>query len=394
MIKDVKYNAMNWVNGMKITRDHLITQENFFVDKIRDANSLAINSFNFGILPPAMSDDPNGSFARLEVRNTATQDIELVIQNCQILTSDGSRIIIDNLITNLKKIYQNPFEEEKKSQKNNDEYIIDDGNYFLVVSINVFERVAYGEIDTEETPTRHPYVKPQIKVLLISDTILNERTNGGNYIVLGKINMKSGIATIVTEFIPPVTAVISNRQLINFYNKFLSSGLLLRQLSIKILKKTHHKNQDDALAHNVKAICSATIRNMSNNYFKLRNYIDDLPPIYLVEVFSNFALEIYNEILLMPNDKVEEMLNYSMEWSSVKPHNLLDTITKLAEIEYNHLEIGECMLIIEESLDVLEVTLRKLSELDYIGQRKENVIVTQKEIKSKKSNDDGWSIID
>lgn len=38
MIQPIKHFAVNWVDGMKISKDHLVQQEDFMIDSIRDSN--------------------------------------------------------------------------------------------------------------------------------------------------------------------------------------------------------------------------------------------------------------------------------------------------------------------------------------------------------------------
>ena len=45
-------------------------------------------------------------------------------------------------------------------------------------------------------------------------------------------------------------------------------------------------------------------------------------------------------------------------------------------------------------LGSLEVIFAKLSELEYIGQRKENIIVNEQEVAQNNNTKRGWSVID
>ena len=50
MIKPIKYAAVNWVDGMKISEKHFIQHQNFIIDTVRDASSVGIKNFNYGLL--------------------------------------------------------------------------------------------------------------------------------------------------------------------------------------------------------------------------------------------------------------------------------------------------------------------------------------------------------
>ena len=66
----------------------------------------------------------------------------------------------------------------------------------------------------------------------------------------------------------------------------------------------------------------------------------------------------------------------------------------MAEINYNHNNCGEHLNDIKMLLDNLVAAFRKLSELDYIGQRRENIIVNEQQIGEDNSkNKIGWSFL-
>ena len=52
MQEPLKYFQVNWVDGMKINKNHFIHQENAYSDQIKDAIGLGIHKNNYGLLPP------------------------------------------------------------------------------------------------------------------------------------------------------------------------------------------------------------------------------------------------------------------------------------------------------------------------------------------------------
>lgn len=381
MIQPIKHYPVNWVDGMKISQQHLIEQDNFVIDSIRDSNSLQINNFNYGILPNA---DSHTDKTIYEIYNTATNDAELVIKKCAAITLAGYRIELSDYKVNVRSL-------SKSSGSSTDEA---DGEYYVLASVNPFDKVPFGEIDSEEIPPRHPYGKPNYKIELVNTAILNSSYSGGNYLVLGKVSIISNIAQIDPNFIPPCASVESHPKLVEYYNSYNTSLSNLRQFTYKIIQKTAHKNQNTALAHNVKTLCKTLIDNIGDNYFRFRNVVMHQPPIFLVDIFARLALKLYNDTQLMVSSELEEMLNYSLEWSEVAPHTLLNQLTTVAEINYDHHNAGEAFFNIGQMLKSLEVIFGKLSELDYIGQRKESIIVNEQQVKSNIDPKKGWSVID
>lgn len=381
MIQPIKHNAINWVDGMKVSQTHFNEQDNFIIDSIRDGNSLQINNFNYGILPLS------GQFSDkmvFEIYSTATNDAQLVIKNCNAITLAGYRIEIPDFSVNVRSL--------AKNLSSTDENI--DGDYYILISVNPFNKVPFGEIDPEETPPRHPHTKPNYNIEMVDVAALNSNLAGGNYIVLGKVNFRANFAQIDANFIPPVTSVQSHQKLVDYYSGYLRSVSNLQQFTFKILQKSSHKDQNTALATNVRALCKVLINSLADNYFQFKNMSLEQPPIYLVDIFSKTALHLYNATQMIPNAELEEMLNYSLEWSEVAPHTFIGQLTVVSEISYDHYNCGEYLKNIQSLLNCLEIVFGKLSELDYIGQRKENIIVTEQEVKSKTDPKKGWSVLD
>lgn len=380
MIQPIKHYAVNWVDGMKISKDHLVQQEDFMIDSIRDSNSLQINSYNFGLLPIS---EKFGDKTIYELQSTATNDAQLIIKKCTAVTLAGYRIELFDYKVNIRNLAKNMSQEQEDV----------DGEYYILASVNPFDHVSFGDIDAEEIPPRHPFTKPNYRIELVDVSILNSSYSGGNYLVLGKVAMKSGMAQIDAHFIPPCSSIESHPRLIEYYNSYSNSLSNLRQYAFKIIQKTAHKNQNVTLAENVKMLCKTIISNIGENYFQFKNIVTEQPPIFLINIFSKLALQLYNDTQMIVQSELEEMLNYSLEWSEITPHSLLNQLTVSAEINYDHHNTGEYFYNINQMLKSLESIFGKLSELDYIGQRKENIIVNEQEVKSNDDPKKGWSVI-
>ena len=381
MIEPIKHYAVNWIDGMKISREHLVQQEDFIIDTIRDANSVGVNSFKYGLLPYS---DTYGDKRIFEIQSTATNDAQLIIKKLSAVTLAGHRIEINDYKVNIRSLAK---ELDAESSESN-------GDYYILASVNPFDKVSFGDIDPEEIPPRHPFTKAHSKIELVETSLLSGGNSGGNYIILGKVALKSGIAQIDENFIPPCTSVESHPKLVEYYNQYSQSTSNLRLYAFKILQKVAHKNQNTELADNVKTICKTVIKHIGENYFQFKNMVYYQPPIYLMNVFSKLALHLYNDTQMMIPAELEEMLNYSLEWSEVAPHTILNQMSAVAEIDYKHHESGDIFKNIQVMLKSLEQVLGKLSELDYIGQRKENVIVNEQQIKSTTDPKKGWSVLD
>ncbi|AZB29029.1 MULTISPECIES: hypothetical protein [Chryseobacterium] len=381
MIQPIKHFAINWVDGMKVSQRHLNDQDNFLIDTIRDANSLGITNYNYGLLPLSNEFTDKTIF---DVHNTATNDVQLFIKNCSAVTLAGYRLELKDRRVSVKSLAKSLNLDENQM----------DGEYYILISVNPFDKVPFGDIDPEEIPPRHPNAHANYHIELLPVSSLNSNHSGGNYLVVGKVDFKGNIAQVNTNFIPPCTSIQSHPVLIDYYNGYAKSIGNLQQYAFKIIQKASHKNQNTSLALNVKALCTVLVDTFGDMYFQFRNIIPYQAPVFLIETFAKLALRMYNSTQILVPGELEEMLNYSLEWSEIAPHTLLNQLSTVAETNYDHHNSGEPLLYISQMLRSLETIFAKLSELDYIGQRKENIIVNEQEVSSNTNPKRGWSVLD
>lgn len=281
MIQPIKHFAINWVDGMKVSQRHLNDQDNFLIDTIRDANSLAITNYNYGLLPLSNEFTDKTIF---DVHNTATNDVQLFIKNCSAVTLAGYRLELKDRRVSVKTLAKSLNIDENQM----------DGEYYILISVNPFDKVPFGDIDPEEIPPRHPNAQPNYHIELLPISSLNNNHSGGNYLVVGKVDFKGNIAQVNTNFIPPCTSIQSHPALIDYYNGFAKSIGNLQQYAFKIIQKASHKNQNTSLALNVKALCTVLVNTFGDMYFQFRNIIPYQPPVFLIETFATLALRMYN----------------------------------------------------------------------------------------------------
>ncbi len=382
MIQPIKHFAVNWVDGMKISQKHFGAQEDCFLDTIRDSTSLGLNQFNYGLLPIKESTAGHSIF---EIYNSATNDVQLIIKQCHALTPAGYRIAISDLSVNVNAL---------SSFNNTTSDKITEERFYILVSVNPFDRVPSGEFDPEETPPRHISSQPKYHIELVEASSLSNGRSGGNYIVAGRIIFKTGLVNADLTFIPPCTSIHSHPTLLYYYNEFSKKIAGIQQFALRIIQKNIFKNQNAALTESIKSLCNIMLHQFANSYFYYRNQVHHQPPINLVNIFAQLAHSLYNSIEIVDPKEKEEMLNYCYEWSDVSPHLLLNHLSAVVEINYDHNSTGDYMLLIQSLLQHLYNITEKLSGLEYIGQHKENIVVKEEAITQVIKDKKGWSVLD
>ena len=89
MKDQLKYFSVNWMDGMKINKNHFIAQDNAWNNALADNASLTISPIRFGVLPSSAAGENNFS-VNIAVDNQGT--LRATVQSCQAITSGGVRI--------------------------------------------------------------------------------------------------------------------------------------------------------------------------------------------------------------------------------------------------------------------------------------------------------------
>jgi hypothetical protein len=108
----------------------------------------------------------------------------------------------------------------------------------------------------------------------------------------------------------------------------------------------------------------------------------EIPVIRLVTGIINLATQYDNFMrLCLPKDK-EKYINYLSSWINLSTGEYESIFKKFKTHKYNHNNIANSVEIIDEFLNIHEILLQKISELSFIGKKKDTNIFV-KEHKSK-----------
>lgn len=386
MIIPNKYQAINWADGMKISKEHFSGMENFFVDQLRDAVSFPLNTYNFGLLPPLAG---SGAVASdFQAIKSSTNHLNIVVNEFHAVTPGGVGIHIAN--NTLQETLTLPEAEEEEN-------VLEAGEtrYFYVVLVaNPHEKIASGNPDPEEIPIRQPYTMPEYKIQLVTTNSLNFQELGAFHLVIGRVRQTGNDIAKDDSFIPPCTSVISYDKLKQHYHNTISYLSDIQNLAQQIVQKINFKNTKTPVAQNIKAFCSVILNYFSEYYFSLRNILPQQSPVHLVNAMASFGNQSITFINVLPESEKEEMLNYFFEWSDITPVTFTDKFSKVIDINYNHHYNGTYFEAISGMLNNVLVVLQRLNTLEYIGLKKENIVVKEEVLAKVNKDRKGWNILD
>ncbi|MDJ1469687.1 hypothetical protein QNI19_11885 [Cytophagaceae bacterium DM2B3-1] len=380
-----RYPSVNWIDGMKITRQHLVDTENYIMNQLYDTFSAQINQFNYGLLPARGLGDYLNDFV---VENKITKEVEISLKTCDAITLSGLRITINSEIVKDGLVY-------KASYSGTGGIVHDiDKVYYVAIVINPYDRQPIGDLDPVEIPPRHPYTMPKVGLTLMSSEGVNTDNTGGYFLIIGKVIRKADGFYKDAGFIPPCTSIRSHPLLVRYYETFGSIMNEIQLNAISIVQKIKNKQQKSELAYNIRMLVDVLLQYIAQTYFRFRNVAHQQPPVYSIEIFSALANIMYTSLNTMSEKDKEEMLKYFYEWCDVLPSNFESQLVTCVGIRYDHLNVGQMMSHIERMLQSISLIVSRLNTLEYIGQHKENLVVKEEVVNQTAKEKTGWSILD
>lgn len=379
MIKPLKHKSINWVNGMKLSSNHFTANDLYLQDFVRDAISLNIHNANYGFLPPLAGYSNSHD---IEIVEKATNHIEIRVKHCNALTPEGCHIDIlqNDSMDNL--MHSHYFGQSEPR------------NYHILLVVNPFNRVPAGTPDPEESPLRYPELAKAYSIVVLPENEIASQLPDNYFLTIAQVYHENGRIAINKNYIPPSSTITSHPALIRYYETFNSLLNDLQLASFKIIDKTGGRDNITPLGKNIRLISEKIVDFIAGIFYEYRNVAYRESPTVLVGYFSSLAHIFFTAIKLIDSKEREELLKYFYEWKDVTPGNFEELLAKTIEIVYDHKQINQSMVTINDFLSVLVALWNKLSGLEYIGQRKENIVVAEQQVVQQVQARKTWTLLD
>lgn len=351
--------AVNWIDGMKIARQHFIETDNYHTGQVRKAQAIFQTPLNYGLF----SKD-NRESLEMQVLGDASLQIRIRIEQCNAITPDGSLLEVTaadqvKLDTSLTKV--------------TNEYHFSPGKnigLYIILSVNLFERQQAGNVLDTELPVRHPYTTPTYRIDLTPIDLINKEQWTGAGLIVGKIEYTNSELRVAHDFIPACRTVVSHKSLREWYNRF---GVYLNDIetySFRILQKIKTKSQKSTLSDSVQMLVERLVNAFSIANVSYQRLLPHQEPINMVVCLIQIVQSIRAALECLTDREKEELLGYLGEWADDTPGSLEKQIIGVIQVDYNHNDIVPCIKTLDNFYNMWAALFLKLSQLEFIGKRK------------------------
>lgn len=358
-MKTLKYKAVNWIDGMKISKDHLIQQESFLVDSIRDSAAVQLSSLNYGLLSPSVD---SGKSLNLKITIDPSKIVRAHLLACCAITSTGERI---NVVSN------DNVKSTSDASKLVAEFDYNDSKekyYYVVVAVDLFSRNPVGSPDANEIPPRYPYVAPRYTVEVLPESHINGATN--SFLIIGKLVNEGGRLVVLENYIPPCSIVKNHPGLLDAYYNLGNKLGEMANFNLSIIQKIHAKSQSTSLVRSFTIVSDKISDFLAENLGRFMWILSDMPPVFMIENFIRLAYVFKFSLERLPPKDKEELLSYFSEWTDLTIPEINEKVFAMLKCQYDHDDIFKSLNIASEFMNTIHTIFAKLNSLDFIGKKK------------------------
>ncbi|KAB1067301.1 hypothetical protein F6U93_12885 [Tamlana haliotis] len=361
---------VNWVDGMKINKDHFIGFEDAMMQQFASIQSSYVHHNNYGLIPGIENQDKS---VDLTVSIDGQESIHVVINRCMAVTLGGYQITINDKVNDY-------LSQSGQLIKNEFDFLKTEGAYYVVVSVNPYNRVSIGYADPNETPARKPYVISGYQISLQPESQVQNHEIGENSMVLAKVISDGSHVDLVDDFIPPCTSMQSHPDLNHAYNEIGSFFNSIEFYCTSVIQKIHQKKQTNELAKMVRVLALDILTYLRGAIPTYRINDKYGSPVEMIIKLMSLARTIKGSLDLHAGTGKENLLNYLTNWCDVNQGAFENVLDEMIHLEYVHHDVNEALQKVTSFTALMNALFKKLNELEYIGKKSDSNIFVKEDV--------------
>jgi hypothetical protein len=378
MRDQVKHFPVNWIDGMKINKNHFISQDMAFENALSDVASLGLSPLRYGILAASTAGEDTCNI-RVSIDNQNT--VRVSVLSCQAITQAGIRISIPSLgVSGQQNSDGVPAASFQFPATPNEPAL------WIVLLVHPYEKQAAGSPDLSENPPRYPYVLPSYTIQIIGESQYRQFANHPYAIMVGKLLLNGTDIRVDDEYIPPCFTIKAHADLVSLYAELDAFFGSLELKCSQIVQKIYRKNQQNEISELVLFLCDRVLLHLAQAITSMRWFVIHESPVYLFYNIASLSRVMKNAIDMRIGSGKDEMMNYFSEWSELKQGELETLLTSLASIRYDNNDINVNIHQVIKFVKICSGLFDTLSKLEFIGKKKESGIFVKEELQGNQSD--------
>ena len=358
------YLPVNWADGMKINKDHFRAEQQAGSWLQSRHSAAVLNATNYGLFA---SGGPHAT-RPVVVTTDNQQQVSIRLLACQAITAGGHLIHVREGDITQERSMPAPIPGLCVPYA---QLAAGDADYYVMLTVNPYLRVATGVPDMEESQLRPPFTAPGYRLELVNCRDSGREMAAEYFLPLGRIRVSEGRVLPDEDYIPPCTSVIAHPALAEWHaglEQFFGS---MESYILRIQQKIAQKSQQNELAFVVGDLCHALGSPLACEYQRVMMEYRHLPPVRMIAGLAGLARLLKNRLDIYTGPIKDELLNYFAEWCNVQQGEWEIVTTALSNCRYDHRNIREALRQADGFIQLMLRLFSSLAALEYIGKKRE-----------------------
>jgi hypothetical protein len=347
MQEQFNYKQINWIDGMKINKDHFIGLENYFTYCDAEIRKIWMDQYSYGLLPLSSSRDTNLEF---DAVIDDQYNLKVMLIKCQAINPEGYRIDISG--DKIETLFNLSEFQEKE--------------FYIAISVNPFSRIPSGQAGATENPLRQPFVAPEYKLHLVPATVNLSSGLAPEIMLLGKISVVNNRPEIDRSYIPPCASIKSHAELLKFYEFVYQSVISLERNIVELISEINLKTTSNALINVILHVADSALYFLNGEISNYKWFMASKPPVVLISSIVNLARSVKNAFDTRTPEEREKLLNYLSEHFDINPAKFKQLLESTIAIDYQHTQINQSLEKAEDFINVYSQIVNELKKMDFI----------------------------
>lgn len=366
-----KHFLVNWVDGMKINKNHFIDSDNAHSYAQHSVASLSLSPMRFGVLQASAAGEETFN-VKISFDNQNTLRVSVLA--CQAITSGGIPISIPSFPNSTQAETGGVLSANFPFTTSNSE-----STWWVFLYVHPFERQPAGSPDLSESPPRFPSLVPSCTLELVSESNYKQHAYHPYSLAVGQILVVNNDVRIEHEYIPPCFSINAHPDLLSLHNELDNYLAEVELHCSEIVQKIFRKNQQNEISDLVMFLCDRVIQFLATAISNMRWAMVYNSPAAMLESISAMARVMKNSIDMRIGSGKEELMNYLSEWCELKQGELETMLGNLANARFDQNDINKNIKKIVQFVKVTSRLFDTLSKLEFIGKRRESGIFVKEE---------------
>lgn len=368
MKDQIKFYPINWMDGMKINKQHFIAQNHAWGNQLHDMAALSLSPIRFGILPASAAGEDNYSVS-ISIDNQGT--LRASVRACHAITSGGVRIHLPIPVeTSTDGVPATSFDFKATAGES---------TYWMVLTVHPFDCIPGGSPDVSEDPPRYPFAFPKYQLQIVSASQYAQYAHHPYALTVGKVRANGNDIRVDEEYIPPTFCISAHPDLLALHGELDQYYSALEQRCTQIVQKILKKSQQNELSELVMFLCDRMMLYIAQVITEFRWITVHDSPAKLFTSIAGLSRVMKNTIDLRIGSGKEELMNYLSEWCELNQGELDSLFTLVANMRYDNNDINNNIADTIQFVKVISKLFNTLAGLEFIGKRKDSGIFVKEE---------------